>query len=75
MQQRRVHGPAIKAIRLALGIPAGVLAVRAGVSAGYLSHVEKGTKQPSPAVARKLADELGYGLDAITYVVPELVAA
>lgn len=52
-------------------MPQGKLAERVGVSHGFLSNVEAGRKQPSAAVARRLADQLGVPLDAITYPVHE----
>jgi len=73
MSNRRVHGPAVKAIREALGIKHGVFAVDCLISAGYLTNIEKGRKQPSDAVAAAMARRLGVDLDQITYV-PEAVA-
>jgi transcriptional regulator with XRE-family HTH domain len=72
--QRRLNGAAVKAIREALGIRGSVFAVRVPVSHGYLVNLEKGVKQPSPAIARKIADELGVPLDAITYPAPVCTA-
>lgn len=69
MRTRLVHGPAVRAIRKALGIPQQALALDVGVSAGYMANIEKGRKQPSDAVARKIADRLQLTLDEITYVV------
>lgn len=71
MTQRRLNGGAVRAIREALGIRGSDFATRAEVSHGYLVNLEKGVKQPAPAVARRIADELGVPLDAITYPVPE----
>ena len=39
------------------------LASRAGISAGYLSGIENGRKEPSLDVARNLAAALDLGLD------------
>lgn len=75
MPQRRTHGPAIRAIREALGIKHGVFAISCLISPGFLSNIEKGLKQPSPAVANAMAERLGVPLDAITYSVPDQVAA
>lgn len=66
---RAVNGAAIKALREALGHRGGKFAVQCLISHGYLTNIEKGVKQPSPAVARKIADELGVPLAAITYPV------
>lgn len=69
MRTRLAHGPAIKAIREALGIKHGAFAVDCLISPGYLTNIEKGAKQPSPAVIRKIADRLGVSVDQITYTV------
>lgn len=75
MTRRRVHGPAVRAIREALGIRHGVFAVNCDITPGYLTNIEKGHKQPSPAVAKALAAGLGVDLNAITYTIPELEEA
>lgn len=76
MKQRLLHGPAVKQIRLALGIPAGKFAVDCDITPGYLSNVEKGRKQPSEAVVSKIAARLGVTKDDITYTISaEAIAA
>lgn len=69
MATRNVNGAAVKALREALGHRGGEFATRCEISHAYLSNVEHGRKQPSAAVARRLADELGVPLAAITYPV------
>lgn len=69
MPTTRLHGPAVKVIRQAKGIRANVLSGRVGISPSYLSNIEKGIRQPSPAVTASLARELGVTLDDITYVI------
>lgn len=69
MHTRLAHGPAIKAIREALGIKHGKFAVECDISPGYLTHIEKGAKQPSPAVTAAIAKRLGVSIDDITYVI------
>lgn len=69
MHTRLVHGPAVRALREALGIKHGRFAVDCLISPGYLTNIEKGIKQPSPTVAHALAMRLGVPLDSITYVV------
>lgn len=69
MHQRLAHGPAIRAIREALGIRHGVFAVDCEISPGYLTNIEKGAKQPSPAVIARIAKRLGVTIDEITYVI------
>lgn len=73
MSNRRVNGATVRALREALGIKHGDLALRCGFTPSFLSHVESGAKQPSPTKAREIANQLGVPLDAITY--PVLVAA
>lgn len=69
MTTRKVNGATVRVVREALGIKHGDLAVRCGFTPSFLSHVESGAKQPSAAVTRRIADELGVPLDAITYPV------
>ena len=69
-----VHGPAVRALRESLGIPHGKFAVDIDISPGYLTNIEKGRKQPSPDVARRIADRLGEPLDVITYVIQGVAA-
>lgn len=69
MHTRLVHGPAVRALREALGIKHGVFAIDCLISPGYLTNIEKGAKQPSPTVTAAIAKRLGVSVDAITYVV------
>lgn len=69
MASRNVNGAAVKALREALGHRGGMFATQCEISHAYLSNVEAGRKQPSAAVARRIADELGVPLAAITYPV------
>ena len=66
---RQLHGPAVRVIRERTGIRHGVFAIQCQITPGYLSNIEKGLRQPSPAVAKLIADNLGVDLDAITYLV------
>lgn len=68
---RKTNGAAVKGLREALGIRQGIFARDVGVSAGYLSNIEAGRKQPDAAVTKRMADRLGVTVDAITYPVPE----
>lgn len=67
--KRMIHGPAVRAIREALGIKHGEFAIRCGISPGYLTNIESARKQPSPNVAAAIAENLGVPLDAIAYSV------
>lgn len=71
---RKLHGPAVKAIRNALGIPAWKFANDCGISAAYLSNIEAGRKQPSEEIITAMAARLGETKDAITYTLPEVAA-
>ncbi len=73
MASRNVNGHTVKALREALGYKLGDLAAQLGIKHGTLSNIEAGRRQPSPALARRIADELGVPLTAITYPVPEAV--
>lgn len=74
MATRNVNGDAVKAIREALGHKGSQFATQCEISHAYLSNIESGRKQPSPAVAKRLADELGVPLAAITYPVLSALA-
>jgi len=67
--RRRVDGAALRALRENRGIRQDVLARRVGVSKSALSHVERGDNGARPEIIRKLADELGVDVDAITHPV------
>lgn len=69
MTTRRVNGLTVRALRESIGIRHSDFAVRVQISAGYLTNIEAGRKQPAPDVARRIADELGVPLDAVTYPV------
>ncbi|WP_165968912.1 helix-turn-helix transcriptional regulator [Actinomadura sp. KC06] len=72
MASRITHGPAIKAIRKALGIRQDALAQQVGISKSYLSRIENAVEVPElNATTKRLADRLGVPLDAITYPVPD----
>jgi len=66
---RRINGATVRALREALQVPGGEFAGRIQISHAYLTNVEAGRKQPSAAVIRRIADELGVPLAAITYPV------
>jgi transcriptional regulator with XRE-family HTH domain len=77
MTTRKAHGPAIKAIRKALGVTQDDLAISCDVTPGYMSNVESGKKQPSEALVSAICLRLGIEKDAVMYAVEtrELVAA
>jgi transcriptional regulator with XRE-family HTH domain len=67
-RRRVLHGPALRAIREAIGISQSQLAGDVGISASYLTNLEAGRKQPSPELARRLADRLTVDVTAFSYL-------
>ncbi len=55
----RELGRRIRDIRKNLGITQERLAFKAGISPGFLSHLERGTKKASLETIKKIADGLG----------------
>jgi len=73
MITRVSNGAAIRAIRELTGITQFDLAERIGITQGALSNIERG-RRASPYTTRKIADELGVTLEAITQTTAEAVA-
>lgn len=71
MSKREANGATIRALREALGVKHGIFAIECDISPGYLTNIEKGVKQPSPAVTAAIAHRLGVTVDAITYPVEQ----
>lgn len=69
-----INGEALRVIRERSGFTGTALAEEAGINRAYLSHIEAGRKQPSPDVARRLADALKVRLVAILADAPEEAA-
>jgi transcriptional regulator with XRE-family HTH domain len=67
--QRQVNGPAIAAIRKALGITQAALAERAGISPSHMNKIEHGVEQPKFETAVRIARELGVTPDTIAPVI------
>lgn len=67
----RINGKTVSEVRKLLGLQAKDLAVRAGISATYLSEIESGHKQPSPPVLRRLAQALGLDVGALFCSLPK----
>ncbi len=51
-------GKAIRLVRTNLGLAQGALAKRVGISASYLSLIEKGRREPTLSLLRIIAKEL-----------------
>ena len=77
MNTRKAHGPAIRAIRKALGVRQDELAIAADMSPSHLHRIETGERQPSEAALSLICLRLGINKDDVTYTVAarELVAA
>lgn len=52
-------GTAIRIIRVRLSLPQRELAAKVGISASYLSLIEKGRREPTLSLLRTIANELG----------------
>lgn len=72
--ERRTNGATVRVVRELLGISLTDLAARADITKPYMSQIETGVKQPSPTVARAIADGMGVPLESITYPVAALAA-
>lgn len=75
MQTRQLNGPAVTVIRELMGIRKGDFARRCEIDPGYLTKLENGTRQPSPAVMKRIAFALGVAIEVISYPVNVEVAA
>lgn len=67
MATRKILGPAVRAIREAMGVRHGVLADQAQLSPGYLTLIEQGRRKPTAEVIGRIATALGVGVEAISY--------
>lgn len=60
-----ILGQVLKGARLAKGLKLNDLAEKVGVTAGYISQIEKGERNGTLDLAAKLAQVLGIPLDAL----------
>jgi transcriptional regulator with XRE-family HTH domain len=67
---RRIHGPALKAIRIARGLDQYRLADLAQVHDTHVSRLERGLRQPTPFVLSRLAAALRVRPTLLTGQVP-----
>jgi transcriptional regulator with XRE-family HTH domain len=72
---RRIHTGALRATRQRLGLRASTVADDVGVSRGFYSRLEAGTRQATPRTVQALAERLGVSVDEITYPVNSKSAA
>ena len=61
----KVNGEALKTIRERSGYGQTEFAAMVGIDRAYLSHIEAGRRNPSPAVAKRIAGTLKMPLAAI----------
>lgn len=66
---RRIHTGALRASRQRLGLRASQVADEIGVSRGYYSRLEAGTRQATLGTIQAIAQRLGTTVDEITYPV------
>lgn len=57
-----IPGGVLRRLREGLGWSQTAAAERYGISRAHLAHIEAGRKQPSPAVARRMAEALDLPL-------------
>lgn len=69
MSKRVALGPAIKAIRVAKGIPGGKFATDCLMSHAHLCNIERNFRRPSAEHLERIAAALDVPLDAISYEV------
>ncbi len=58
-------GQAIRRRRILAGYTTTDLAEQAGISQGYLVHIERGQRFGRPPVLKRIADALGCGIEDI----------
>lgn len=72
---RRLNGPTVRVIRELNGLGLRTFAQRIEVDPGFLTRLETGARQCSPAVMHKIAQGLGVQLEVISYPVSLSVMA
>ena len=73
--QRRVNGPAIRAIRQGQGMLQAELARRSQISPSHMNKIESGKEKPKIETAVRVAQALGVHIDAIAPVVEPVPAS
>lgn len=66
----KANGPVIRRLRERQGLNCTQLAAAVDISRFYLSRIECGLRDGSPAVRLRIANALGVDLDDITYEAP-----
>jgi len=65
MVKVRVNQDAVQIAIAKRNMSQNMLAIRAGISSGYISQLMCGTRYPSPRVRQKLLDVLGMDFDDV----------
>lgn len=71
VQRPMKYGEEIRRIRLAQGMPQGVLAKKVKISPVSLARIESGDRNPSRDLLTKLLKALGHGLTEIIAPLPK----
>jgi transcriptional regulator with XRE-family HTH domain len=69
-----INGPKVSEMRDERGWSMTQFAAEVGVSYGYMWRLERGERQPSPSVRKRITDALGVPLAAIVAGEPAEVA-
>lgn len=65
MLRVRVNQDAVQVAMAKRNMSQNMLAIRAGISSGYISQIMCGTRYPSPKVRQKILDVLGMDFDEV----------
>ena len=65
MVKVRVNQDAVQVAMAKRNMSQNMLAIRAGISSGYISQIICGTRYPSPRVRQKILDILGMDFDDV----------
>ena len=61
----RINQDAVQVAMAKRNMSQNMLAIRAGISSGYISQLMCGTRYPSPKVRQKILDVLGMDFDDV----------
>ena len=64
----RVNQDAVQIAMAKRNMSQNMLAIRAGISSGYISQLMCGTRYPSPRVRQKILDVLGLDFDEVLII-------
>lgn len=64
----RVKNKELVKTRIVQGLSQRGLARKAKISSAFMSQIERGERNPSPAIAKQICDVLGVGFDHIFFI-------